>query len=42
VEVSTVIGGYQRLEITCCIYPHFEDSDITFVLHVDIPHKDAL
>jgi len=42
VEASTVIGGEHRLGITCCIFPHSSDSGITFILHVDIPHKAAL
>jgi len=42
VEACRVIGGYQRFEITCCIYPHSADSGITFILHVDSLHKTAL
>lgn len=42
VEACTVIGGYQRLGITCCIYSHSAVSGLTFILHVDIPHKTAL
>jgi hypothetical protein len=41
VEACTVIGGYQRLGITCCIYLHSADSGMTFILHVDVPHKAA-
>jgi hypothetical protein len=42
VEACTLIGGYQHVEIKCCIYPHSADSGITFIPHVDIPNKSAL
>jgi len=42
VEACTVIGGYQRLGITCYIYPYFANSGLTFILPIDIPHKDAV